>query len=170
MSSIYEVQIMGITHLYWLPPNLPVPENIKLDKTWWHIRYHQLRALPKELFQLEDMRTIIIKTWPEKKLASIQYLIWLEPTDLELLDEKIVSGKYYESDFADAVFTYYHKVICIDNCKRKWHTLVADRIEAHISNTMGQNMAKLDNYDFPSCPHCQTRFRIPVVKILGHAE
>ena len=171
MAIIYDIQIMGVNQKYWLPPDESIPKNIQLDGTLWQIESVESKAtLPKELFSIDDMRTIIVRTQLTSGIAYIYYLMWLKPKNLSSLDRQVISETVQESEFADAIVTYYQSVICIDSCKKKWHALVASRLEAHISNPTGQNMAKLDKYDYPSCPNCATKFRIPVVKILGLVE
>ena len=161
-----EIQAEGITFFY-LTKNDVLPHNELMGMTIretpllgsvWHTVIQE---------NLDDMRAILISYGYRPKLLHVSFLHWNDGTDLDLLDRKVIDGKYNDNDFQNAVIAKFGRTICT-KCNWEGYTLVFYTSEAYIDNAeleQEKMRSRQEAEGFMKCPNCQTRLRQMVVKV-----
>ena len=157
-------KIMGTEHIY-VPDESILPDFITLVGTNWHVESMNdfMKQQPRE-----DFRIILERSLAGQPHVGILYLYWFISVNLQQVDEEASNQPIAEIDTDNAVVCNYHATKCLDGCGRIWHTFVLDKY--FLTEPPDQNINKIHQLKVLSCPSCQTRFRLPVVKIFGEAS
>lgn len=112
-----------------------------------------------------DFRLMLQRGVPGDNRALVYYLHWDNGQDLSLLDQRIQSDTYAESDFAHSIKTVYQHTVC-DGCHRSWPTLVAPTGDPYDGAPDLAHRKLREHVFIKHCPECGTHFRQLVAKIL----
>ena len=153
-----KIQAEGTTFAYWTRAD-GIPKAIEMGL--------QVKGLEPfmatQLGTCPEIRLILIRLL-DLHIAYIRYLYWDNEQDLDILDDKVVQGKFTDDDFKDAVKTVYQRTVC-SNCGYTWDTLVMPP-EPYLGSPglfekkLAEKVPKLK-----TCPNCGASLRQLVVKI-----
>jgi len=110
------------------------------------------------------IREILVSfNWSFGKTTDLYYLLWNDGEELEALDEKVAKDAYTSEDFKYSIITRAQKTKCFE-CGKISDTLV---MESDLYFGRKELLKSKDRQNpWKSCPNCEAKFRIYVVKIL----
>lgn len=117
-----------------------------------------------ELAKSSDMRIALFRGHLPPNEPIPYVLVWQDKTDLGDLEARLQNGDYKDQDFSNALRTSYRKLRC-PACDAEVRAFVIDSGDPYPFNeTLHRD--KIEKMEVKKCPHCSSRLRQLVAKIV----